>query len=80
MILCTDIDLDGDGQISKEERDFISELKQSSATLYINYIKKSSLSKEQLMEILNKINSASSSVQSKLAHVKAVVQEKLNEL
>ena len=46
-------------------------------TGYYNYIKNANLSKEKLQEILDKINSASSSVQSRLSEVKIAVQQKL---
>ena len=44
---------------------------------FLHYIKSADLSKEQLEEILNKINSSSSKVQSQLAEVKAVIKQKL---
>ena len=48
--------------------------------IYKNYIYENNLSKAELTEILDKINSASSSVQSRLSEVKIAVQQKLEAL
>ncbi len=45
---------------------------------YLHYVQSADLSKEELQGILNKINSASSAVQSKLADVKKVVETRLD--
>ena len=66
----------------KSEDEIISIMKQNAEASkpinsYIHYIKSADLSKEQLTEILNKINSSSASVQSQLTEIKKAVEEKL---
>ena len=47
---------------------------------YLHYIQSADLTQEELQEILNKINSASASVQNQLAQIKAVVVAKLTNM
>ena len=65
-----------------EEKELISKTLEYGRPIntYLHYIKSADLTKEQLEEILNKINSSSASVQTQPSDIKKLVEQKLADL